>query len=169
MSKSLVTQQEVNLTANELQTVGVFNPMASGTLSAFEQGQSVPLDEIATTWTPEVLGETKRLLFIGAGVELFYDEATGQNKPNAKAFFVELQKDANGLPYLKKVKMGTIEVVAQLADVQKANGVVSAAIAKPEMLNTMWDISYTGTRKSKTNALNKINTFRMQRVVIQAQ
>lgn len=162
---AVVATPETQLTSPvQAQTVSVFQADES-VFDVFKSGSTVPLDEVAETWTPEAIGETKRLLFVGAGVELFYDETSNTTKPNAKAYFVEL-REINGQPYLKRIKMGTIEVVAHLADIHKTNGVVSEVIAKTEYLNTMWDITLTGQRKSKTNALNKINTFQMRRVFL---
>jgi hypothetical protein len=166
MSNIVIQDGELPEDGQNKKAVQTFDPMAANTMAAFESGVTIPIDEIAESWQPEQIGESKRLLFIGCGVELFTDTATGAEKPTAKAYFVELRKAPNGSPYLKRVKMGTIETVSTVCNITKKGDTIVSVTPKAGYLNTMWDVTLTGSRKSKTNGLNKISTFSMNRVVI---
>jgi hypothetical protein len=124
---------------------------------AFEKATAIPVDISAETWTPDAkdYNRAKKLVFMGGGFEEFLDPLTNRIKMTPKVYFGRLEQNEDGENYIKTVRIGCIDLVANFVNIDSLN----FATTNKRPAGSMWQITYTGTRPSKTNAVNKINTF----------
>lgn len=147
--------QEVKKNSFDASEVDLSNVTAVA--AAFQSAIAIPVDISAETWTPEAkdFGKAKRLVFMGGGFEEFLDPITNKTKMTPKVYFGRLDHNEAGEPFIKTVRIGCIDLVSNFVNIDAVN----LKITLKRQPGTMWQITYTGTRASKTNAINKVNTF----------
>lgn len=125
-------------------------------VESFKNAIPLPISMIPETWTPEAKDYNKpfKLIFMGGSFEEFIDQ-DGVSKWNPKAYFGKLITPEGEKPYLQTIRIGCIDLVAAFLNISKE----TRTVTPKQPVGSAWQICYTGTRPSKTNPVNKINTF----------
>jgi hypothetical protein len=158
----VTTETQVTTTTPATQNEGVKASVANmndmnDIVASLQQSFPVPISMIPETWTPETTDVNKpiNMIFMGGAFEEFTDPDTGEVKNSPKVYFGKLVVKENKEPYVQMVRVGCIDLVAAFHTINKE----SLILTPKQPIGSAWQITYTGTRPSKTNTRNKINTF----------
>lgn len=141
-NKNLPEKQvgKTNEVANNEQTMFNNFDLTGNLPNLQDQFDAIPLDLMADYWTPEKVGEQKRVFFVEIKDRPVLDQNTGEILDLECAFFLEQTKD------------GDI--------VQTSNGskrLVGALISNQVQKGTALLITYLGKKKNKNNAYSSDN------------
>ncbi len=122
--------------------------------------KSQPFNLLTKTWTPEVIGEKKMMLFVGGG----YSWVPSMNEPHTPIClpyveFIEAFLDKDGSRQLCKWRMTTSRITnffLQLTGSKEEGFTDLKYKYKPQ---TAWEIEYIGQVPSKKNPVHKIMDF----------
>lgn len=100
-----------------------------------KNSQVMPIDLTSEYWTPDKVGEEKRVFFVELGICDTVDQETGENIALECAFFLE--QDNNG--EIKQIRNGSKKLVGAL-------------ISNRVKYGTPLLITYMGKKKNRTNS-----------------
>lgn len=130
MSKDIIKKEE--------NAVGIVVDLTSGNLPSLEEAQIFPLSLGGEYWTPEEVGETKRVFFFEVKTTKLKSFNNSELIDLDCAFFLEQDKDLNTHTIYNgsRVLVGIIESCIESGLVQKG---------------TPLEIRYEGKKKNKSN------------------
>lgn len=125
-----------NLQVAEKEATGL-QPISVENIDALEQAEAAPFDLMSDYWSPEVIGEKKRVLFDKIETTEVPDQVTGEVLELECAFFFVKE---NG--QVKRIRNGSKRLVGAL-------------LRMPP--RTALEIKYLGKKKNKNNANSSDN------------
>lgn len=148
---SEVTVQEQNDQAlaelsNTSSELAVFDP-TSGTIPDLGKAEASPISDVSEYWTPEEIGETKRVFFDCMAIEDVEDPETGEVRKLPAVILWE-QKDGE----LRKVSNSSARLVGHFNRSNYING-------------TPLQITYKGKERNKNNSYSS-DTWDVHRLII---
>ena len=131
-------------TATPELAVPAFDLTSSGNLPDLATAQDLALDLMSDYWTPDKVGEEKRVFFVKVGQSAVKDMVSGEVTSLESVFFLEREADGN----IKQIRNGSRRLV----------GAIQSALEQGMIRQgSPLLITYLGKKANRTNAYKSDN------------